>query len=60
MDLNTDSTATALSASSTWAITLPKSELVAVKGARELIDYFYAITLLLNLLCSGKDELRTE
>ena len=61
MDLITNSTpATAFSASSIWAVTGAGSELVAVAEGHEQVDYLFAITLALNLLCTGKDELPTE
>ena len=57
MDLITNSTVTALSVSSVWTITGGGSELTAMTEGHVQVDYFYAITLALNLLCTGKDGL---
>ena len=57
MDFITDSTVTAFSVTSVWAVTGDGSELTAMTEGHVQVDYFYAITLALNLLCTGKDEL---
>ena len=58
MDFITNTTpATALCASSIWTITRTGLELSAVVEGHEQVDDFLAITLSLNLLCTGKDEL---
>ena len=60
MDFTTNATVTALSAWSVWVDTAVNSEIMSVKRAHQQIENFYAVTLALNLLCTGKDELWTE
>ena len=55
----TNAVATALSVWSEWTITAVSSEMVSLKRAQQEIEFFYTITLALNLLCTGKDELWT-
>ena len=54
MDPVTNHATTALCARAAWAETIIKSKNLAVKGSHNQSNYFYAVTLTLNVFCTGK------